>query len=220
MKKILIVVDMQNDFISGSLGSEDAQKIVPNVVRKIEEWEGDIICTLDTHGENYMETREGKFLPTPHCIEGTKGHQIEESVYFALLDQELQGKNSVSMLKKRTFGSTALPEIIRGEDVGYIELIGLCTDICVVSNAMLLKAHYPDVEIVVDASCCAGVTPEKHKAALEVMKSCQIIILNETPFISEEKGCIGCKYEGISHNNYPCCDCARSDKDYYLKEVR
>lgn len=219
MKKLLVVVDMQNDFISGSLGSEDAKKIVPNVVEKIKEWEGDIICTLDTHKGNYMETREGKFLPIPHCVEKEWGWQLEKEISQALFDRMGKGEN-VELLKKGTFGSIELPSIVAKGNYDYIEILGLVSEICVVSNAMLLKANFPETEIAVDEACCAGVTPKKHKAAMEVMKSCQIVILNETPSISEEKGCMRCKYEGISHNNYPCCDCARSDKDYYLKEVR
>jgi nicotinamidase-related amidase len=171
MKKLLIVVDMQNDFIDGSLGSKEAQAIVPNVVEKIKKWDGDIICTLDTHETNYLETREGKYLPVEHCIVGTDGHNINKEVFDAIV---FYNGSSANILKKYTFGSTALPEIIRGAGVNYVELVGLCTDICVVSNAMLLKAHYPEMDIVVDASCCAGVTPESHQAALTTMKMCQI----------------------------------------------
>lgn len=179
MKKVLIVVDMQNDFISGPLGSEEAKKIVPNVARKIEEWDGDVIFTFDTHYENYMKTKEGKLLPVPHCIEGTEGWKLEERIADALLAKAVEEKRNVERIKKRTFGSTVLPEIIRGEEIQCIEMVGLCTDICVISNALLLRANYPETEIVVDASCCASVTPEKHKAALEVMKSCQITIIGE-----------------------------------------
>lgn len=176
MKKLLIVVDMQNDFIDGSLGSKEAQAIVPNVVKKIKEWDGDIICTLDTHGANYLETREGKYLPVEHCIAGTNGHDINNEVFDSLV---FCNGSSANLLNKYTFGSTALPEIIRGSGVDYVELVGLCTDICVVSNAMLLKAHYPEMEIAVDASCCAGVTPESHQAALTTMKMCQINVIGE-----------------------------------------
>ncbi len=178
MKKLLIVVDMQNDFISGSLGSKEAQAIVPNVVKKISEWDGDIISTLDTHGANYLETREGKYLPVEHCIEGTEGHHINKEVFEALLHTDSY-YSTMNTLTKNTFGSTALPEIIRGHEIDYVELVGLCTDICVVSNAMLLKAHYPELDITVDASCCAGVTPESHNAALTTMKMCQINIIGE-----------------------------------------
>lgn len=178
MKKLLVVVDMQNDFINGALGSEEAVAIVPNVVEKIKNWDGDIICTQDTHGPDYMETREGKYLPVPHCIDGTVGHKIVNEVCEALFDKNTRG-DSWHFVKKTTFGSIELPKIIGCiyEDVEYIELIGVCTDICVVSNAMLLKTHFPEINIAVDASCCAGVTPEKHKAALGVMKSCQIDVI-------------------------------------------
>ena len=178
MKKLLIVVDMQNDFIDMALGTPEAQAIVPRVIDKIVGWDGDIICTLDTHNENYLNTREGKILPIPHCIEGTEGHKINEDISAVLFDKPCENPNScLSTLTKHTFGSTALPEIIRGAEVDYIELVGLCTDICVVSNAMLLKANYPELDIAVDASCCAGVTPESHKAALTTMKMCQIDVI-------------------------------------------
>ena len=176
MKKLLIVVDMQNDFIDGALGTKEARAIVPKVVDKISKWEGDIISTLDTHTENYLNTREGRMLPVPHCIEGTDGHRINKEVRNALFLKE--GNHSyISTLSKRTFGSTALPELIRDAGVEYVELVGLCTDICVVSNAMLLKANYPELDITVDASCCAGVTPETHNAALTTMQMCQINII-------------------------------------------
>ena len=175
MKKLLVVVDMQKDFIDGSLGSKEAQAIVPNVVQKIQEWDGEIIVTQDTHYDNYLETREGKYLSVKHCIEGTDGHKINTDIFDALVKHH----SNFAYLNKITFGSTALPEIIRGQNFEYIELVGLCTDICVVSNAMLLKANYPETDIAVDASCCAGVTPESHKAALTTMKMCQIDIIGE-----------------------------------------
>lgn len=174
MKKLLVVVDMQNDFIDGSLGTAEAVAIVPNVVAKINNWDGDIITTQDTHSPNYLETREGKHLPVPHCIIGTEGHKINYDVFCAL-----SNNRHVATLNKLTFGSTALPEIIRGYGYDYIELVGLCTDICVVSNAMLLKANYPEIDIAVDASCCAGVTPESHMAAITTMKMCQIDVIGE-----------------------------------------
>lgn len=176
MKKLLIIVDMQNDFIDGALGTKEAQAIVPKVVDKIAKWDGDIISTLDTHTENYLNTREGRMLPVSHCIEGTDGHKINQEVRNALFSKK--GNHSyIATLQKRTFGSTALPELIRDAGVEYVELVGLCTDICVVSNAMLLKANYPELDIAVDASCCAGVTPETHKAALTTMQMCQIDII-------------------------------------------
>lgn len=175
--KLLVVVDMQNDFITGSLGTSEAEAIVPNVIKKIESWDGDIIATLDTHEENYLETSEGKFLPVPHCIFSTEGHCIESDVYAAL--QHKSGECRLTYIHKPTFGSTALPEIIRGKNYESIEIVGLCTDICVVSNTLVLKANYPETEIIVDASCCAGVTPETHKAALATMKMCHIKIVGE-----------------------------------------
>lgn len=170
MRKVLIVVDMQNDFINGSLGTKEAQAIVPNVKRKIQEYRqrGDeIIFTRDTHQENYLDTQEGKKLPVKHCIENTYGWQIAE---------ELKMENC-KYINKPTFGWLYWKDFVCEYD--EIELVGLCTDICVVSNALILKATFPETEITVDASCCAGVTPESHKAALTTMKMCQINIINE-----------------------------------------
>ena len=174
MKKILIVVDMQRDFVDGALGSAEAKAIVGNVVDKINTFDGDIFVTYDTHFENYMETSEGKNLPVPHCIKGTDGWQLEPRIKEAL------DKREYTAVEKITFGSVVLPELIgKKYDVSDIEilLVGLCTDICVVSNAMLLKANYPEVPISVDSCCCAGVTPESHNAALATMKMCQIEII-------------------------------------------
>lgn len=175
MKKLLVVVDMQNDFITGSLGTAEAVAIVPNVVEKIKNWDGEVVSTRDTHYLNYLETKEGKHLPVLHCIINTRGHQLNKEVVGALFSK-LHYRFDLS---KFTFGSTALPELIRGHNYDYIELVGLCTDICVISNALLLKANYPEMDIAVDASCCAGTTPENHKAAIQVMKMCQIDIIGE-----------------------------------------
>lgn len=173
MKKYLIVIDMQKDFVDGALGTAEAEKIVPNVVNKIKSFEGTVFVTYDTHHEDYMNTAEGRKLPVPHCIRGTEGWKLNEAVADALKDR------AFTAVEKPTFGSVSLPELIRkdaeGEDFG-IELIGLCTDICVVSNALLLKANYPEKQITVDASCCAGVTPETHQAAIATMRCCQIDI--------------------------------------------
>lgn len=173
MKKLLVVVDMQNDFIDGALGTEEAKAIVPNVVTKISEWDGDIIVTQDTHTSDYLNTREGKYLPVEHCICFTNGHKLNDSVFKAL-----SNKTPKIIIEKPTFGSKNLPKYIQDDGYEYIELVGLCTDICVVSNAMLLKTAFPETDIAVDASCCAGVTPESHKSALLTMKMCQIDILN------------------------------------------
>ena len=172
MRKILVVVDMQKDFIDGALGTAEAVAIVPNVISKIKEYAaGDVFATRDTHKPEYMNTQEGKYLPVEHCIEGTAGWEIEKSI-----SELLEG---AVIIDKPTFGSVRLAErlkeISESEDI-EIELIGLCTDICVVSNALLLKAFMPEVKISVDVSCCAGVTPEKHQAAIETMRSCQIQI--------------------------------------------
>ena len=176
MKKILIVVDMQKDFVDGALGSKEAEAIVCNVVKKIENFDGDIIVTYDTHPENYMATQEGKNLPVPHCIKGTDGWKLDGKVQAAI------DKKNYKAIEKPTFGSVELPEYIKSvynpEEI-EIELIGLCTDICVVSNALLLKANFLETKVSVDASCCAGVTPESHNAALTTMKMCQVNILGE-----------------------------------------
>lgn len=168
MGKTLIVVDMQNDFIDGSLGTAEAQKIVPAVKAKITEYQnrGDrIIFTRDTHGDNYLETPEGKKLPVKHCIKGTQGWEIAAGLTVP----------GCTYIDKPTFGWLHWDT----ENFEEIELAGLCTDICVVSNALILKATFPDVEITVDAGCCAGVTPKTHKAALETMKMCQINVIGE-----------------------------------------
>ena len=173
MKKFLVVVDMQKDFVDGALGTKEAVAIVPAVVKKINAFNGEIIVTYDTHGENYMETSEGKNLPVPHCIKGTDGWQLDKSIVSALENK------SYTAVEKPTFGSVNLPEIINEKANGEtftIELIGLCTDICVVSNALLLKANFPEAEICVDPECCAGVTPESHNASITTMKMCQIKI--------------------------------------------
>ena len=172
MKKILIVVDMQNDFISGSHGTPEAETIVPYVKAKIEEYEknGDtVVYTRDTHTPLYPDTREGKRLPVPHCIKETCGWQIEKSL----------NKDVMIIFDKPTFGSVALAEFVTDEMFTSVELCGLCTDICVISNAMLIKAYLPEADITVDAAACAGTTPENHKNALSAMKMCQIDITNE-----------------------------------------
>ena len=176
MKKVLVVVDMQNDFVDGALGTKEAVSIVENVVNKIKNFDGKIFATLDTHQSNYLETSEGKKLPVPHCIRMTSGWLLNEDIMKAL-----DGKD-YKTIEKRTFGSTKLVNEIRrikGNDDIEIEFVGLCTDICVVSNVLLLKAYFPEVKMTVDASCCAGVTPESHKAALDTMKMCQIDVIGE-----------------------------------------
>ena len=173
MKKILVVVDMQNDFIDGALGTKEAEQIVESVMHKIKEYNiTNIYATRDTHGEDYLSTQEGKNLPVEHCIKDTQGWEIRSEL-AELLDGAV-------VVDKPSFGSLKLAELLYEENKKEeleIELVGLCTDICVVSNAILLKAKMPEIKISVDASCCAGVTPESHAAALETMKMCQINIL-------------------------------------------
>jgi len=171
-KKYLIVVDMQKDFVNGSLGTKEAEAIVPAVLAKVRNFDGQVIFTKDTHFEDYLSTSEGKLLPVEHCIKGTEGWMLLEE-----LEQYCEEHRS-PVYEKITFGckALALDFLAKQETEGVesIELIGLCTDICVVSNALLLKAFLPETEISVDATCCAGVTPDKHSAALETMASCQI----------------------------------------------
>lgn len=171
MEKVLVVVDMQKDFVDGSLGTGEAVGIVDNVVAKIEAFEGRIFATLDTHQPDYLETAEGRKLPVPHCIKDSEGWHLNERVRQALSKKEYR------LIEKGTFGSTKLADEIgrlAAEGEVAVELVGLCTDICVVSNALLLKAYFPEMEISVDAFCCAGVTPETHEAALTTMRMCQI----------------------------------------------
>lgn len=166
--RFLIVVDMQRDFITGSLGSELAESIVSNVVEKVKKFDGKIIFTRDTHFDNYMQTQEGRKLPVPHCIKDTEGWQICD---------ELQPYVE-TVVDKVTFGSVELPHLLKdyGESIDEIVLCGLCTDICVISNAMILKAAFPETKIVVDAKCSAGVTVESHNTALDAMRAVQIEI--------------------------------------------
>lgn len=174
MAEVLIVVDMQNDFIDGALGSAEAVAIVPKVVDKVRNFEGRVIFTRDTHFENYLDTQEGKNLPVPHCIKDSEGWQICEA---------LRPYCNELPINKPSFGSPSLAEQLKSMDAREhltgVTLVGLCTDICVISNAMLIKAAIPEVPITVDASCCAGVSPASHKTALEAMKMCQIRVINE-----------------------------------------
>ncbi len=174
MKRLLVVVDMQKDFVDGSLGTKEAAAILPAVKRKIESYpDGCVYATLDTHQKDYLSTNEGRHLPVEHCIEGTEGWRIHPEIADSL-------KRAV-FVTKPTFGSLTLMEMLKEENEKEpveIELVGLCTDICVISNALLLKAAMPEIDITVDASCCAGVTPEKHEAALETMRSCQIKVID------------------------------------------
>jgi nicotinamidase-related amidase len=176
--KTLIVIDVQNDFFTGALGSKEAVNILPNIKKKIEAYidAGDeVIFTRDTHGEAYLDTNEGKHLPIPHCIKGTDGWQIVKEI----------DRPECEHIDKFTFGypdwdiSASDDGSFSDRNFSEIEIIGVCTDICVISNALILKALFPEIDITVDASCCAGVTPETHKAALTAMKSCQINIVGE-----------------------------------------
>ena len=174
-KKLLIVVDMQNDFTTGALRNEDAIAIIPNVVKKVRQAldEGtDVIFTRDTHHDDYMDTEEGRNLPVPHCIYGTDGWQLIDEL-------KPYEEKAVAVIDKLTFGSSELGGKLAGDysDAGEIELIGICTDICVISNALLTKAFVPNAHVRVDASCCAGVTKGSHETALEAMKACHIEVV-------------------------------------------
>lgn len=169
-QRVLVVIDMQNDFITGSLGTKEAQAIVEKVCRKIQDFEGEVLFTLDTHGPDYLETQEGRLLPVAHCIKGTPGWELEPRV---------RALCKTTPIEKPTFGSTGLADVLQAKDIyggglDEVVFVGLCTDICVVSNALLVKARLPEVPLTVDASCCAGVTPEAHQHALAVLRSCLV----------------------------------------------
>ena len=169
-QRVLVVIDMQNDFITGSLGTKEAQAIVEKVCRKIQGFDGEVLFTLDTHGPDYLDTQEGRLLPVAHCIKGTPGWELEPRV---------KALCRTTPIEKPTFGSTGLADVLQakhiyGGGLDEVVFVGLCTDICVVSNALLVKARLPEVPLTVDASCCAGVTPEAHQHALAVLRSCLI----------------------------------------------
>jgi len=173
--KYLIVVDMQNDFITGSLGTKEAEAILPKVIEKVKSFDCTVIYTKDTHREDYLSTQEGKNLPVEHCMEGTWGWMLADEL-------ETLSRNH-KVFHKPTFGSVELAEFLaeenKRETLEEIELCGLCTDICVISNAFVIKAKLTEVPVAVDASCCAGVTPESHINALSAMKMCQVMVRNE-----------------------------------------
>ena len=169
--KILVVVDMQKDFIDGALGTAEAVAIVPYVKEVIETFDGKVLFTRDTHFDDYMQTQEGKNLPVMHCIKGTPGWEIH---------RELDALRSTEPIDKLTFGSSELPKILaQEENIESITFLGLCTDICVISTVMITKAFFPEVPVIVDAKGCAGVTPDSHKNALAAMKMCQVTVINE-----------------------------------------
>lgn len=171
---LLLVVDMQNDFITGALGTKEAQDILPRVIAKVQQFQGPVLFTRDSHDEDYAHSQEGRLLPVAHCQVGTEGWQIQE---------DLEALRRLPALDKPAFGSLELAQRVRAihqeTTFASITLVGLCTDICVISNAMILKAALPEVKIIVDAACCAGVSPDSHRTALQAMKACQIFIENE-----------------------------------------
>jgi nicotinamidase-related amidase len=170
-RRLLVVIDMQKDFVSGSLGTAEAQAIVEKVAAKVAKHDGKLAYTLDTHGPEYLETSEGKHLPVLHCIKGEEGHELVDSLKEPLRD--------ALVFEKPTFGSVKLATYIaQDESISSVELVGVCTDICVVSNALLIKAMRPELSVLVDASCCAGTTTLNHEAALQTMRSCQIEVFS------------------------------------------
>ncbi len=174
MKHFLVIVDIQNDFVDGALGTKEAEGIIDAACQKIKGFDGEIFVTYDTHFENYLNTAEGKKLPVTHCVKDSFGWQLNEKIQKALEGREY------TAVEKLTFGSTELPELIKksaGDSDFDVTLIGLCTDICVVSNALILKANFYDKNIIVDKNCCAGVTVESHNAALTTMQMCQIEVV-------------------------------------------
>ena len=187
--KVLGIVDMQNDFLYGALGTPEAQAIVPVMVEKLKEYEQEqplVLFTKDTHYSNYSDTQEGKMLPTPHCIEGTKGWSICKDIssvvdrnpnFYFYSDSDIVR----SRIYKNTFGSLRLAELLKkySNQIDEVVFMGVCTDICVMSNVLLVKSYCPEMKITVDVSCCAGTTPENHQAALQVMKNCQINVIGE-----------------------------------------
>lgn len=174
MKKVLVVVDMQKDFVDGALGTKEAVAIVDAVVEKVKTFDGEVIFTRDTHFDNYMETQEGANLPVPHCVKDTEGWDLIPELKAFCEEKKCK------VYDKPTFGSTALASDLKvlydAGELESVELIGICTDICVVSNALLIKAFMTELPVSLDSSCCAGVTPEKHEAALETMRSCQVLV--------------------------------------------
>lgn len=174
MKKALIVVDMQNDFITGALANTEGQKIVPAIAELVKNFDGDIIVTRDTHKDNYLNTQEGRRLPVVHCIEGTEGWQIVPEIQAAL---DAKPTGTVTYIDKPTFGSIALGELVARKLYDAVELCGVCTDICVISNAMVIKACAIETNVAVYKDLCAGVTPDTHKTALDAMAGCQIDII-------------------------------------------
>ncbi len=174
MQHILVVVDMQNDFIDGALGTPEARAVVQHVADKIRGFEGRVMATRDTHGDNYLATQEGRKLPVTHCVQGTWGWQIHPEIQPLLREEPVD---------KPVFGSDRLGHMLKEaneqEPIASVTLVGLCTDICVISNAAIIRAFLPETEVIVDAACCAGVTPQSHQTALDAMKACQVRIENE-----------------------------------------
>ena len=172
MKKLLIVVDMQNDFVTGCLGTKEARKITPAIAKYVQDFDGEVVFTRDTHNEDYMETQEGKKLPVLHCLEGTDGWQIVPQLCRFSTDER-----RCRIFDKPTFGSTQLAQFVSGNAPEEVHLVGVCTGICVLSNAILIKAFAPEIPVKVIANLCACVTPESHETALKTMETCQIEIV-------------------------------------------
>lgn len=175
--RYLIIIDVQNDFVSGPLGTAEAQQMLPRLLEKAAGFDGKILMTKDSHSDDYLQTQEGRLLPVPHCIVGTEGWEFPESL------EKIRKEKEAEVYQKSCFGCEPLVEDLKKLDragqLESVELVGICTDICVVSNALMIKSALPELPVSVDASCCAGVTREKHEAALEVMRSCQIQVKDQ-----------------------------------------
>ena len=216
MSKLLVVVDCQWDFIYGSLGTPEAQAIVPTLVEKIKNTDADcVVYTMDMHNDNYANTKEGTYLPVPHCFAGTGGANIIPEI------EELWGDRRVNTVTKSTFGFYDWNNWLGDDDFDEIEFVGVCTDICVVSNALILKSICPEATFIVDASCCAGSTPEAHRCALQVMKSCHMEVQNweesrkpVEPFVRDTYvgywlTCPTCGYENNLAEAKFCANCSQ-----------
>ncbi len=175
MKKALIVIDMQNDFITGALPNPEGQKIVTEIAALVRSFDGDIIATRDTHAENYMDTQEGRRLPVPHCIKGTEGWEIVPEIRKALDERATEG--IVTYIDKQTFGSVGLGELVAKKLYTDVEIVGVCTDICVISNALVIKANATETNVAIHRNLCAGVTPDTHETAINAMAACQCDII-------------------------------------------
>lgn len=176
-ENLLVVVDMQNDFVNGPLGTPEAEQIVDRICKKIDDWDGHVVFTKDTHYEDYLETVEGKHIPVKHCIDNSGGWQLVEKIERRRAERSGQFGRTSFVVYKDSFGAPLLCDVIRDLEVKTIQLVGVCTDICVLANALLVRSLLPEVRVFVDPACCAGTSPRAHMAALEIMRKCCIDII-------------------------------------------